>query len=196
MMDIVFASHNGGKVKEIAHLLHRDDIHLLTLADVHLHDLNVDETGTTYEDNAWLKAKTIGDKTRHVTLADDSGIEVQALGNRPGVFSARYGKGSDLDRCKKLLKELEGKQDRSAKFVAVLVYYDPTSNTRKVFRGEVKGIIAPDIMGDSGFGYDPIFIPEGYHQTMAELGTDVKNEISHRARAVHAFKTWWESAVV
>ena len=191
MTQILFASHNGGKVKEIAHLLKLEDVELLTMADVHLHDFNVDETGETYEENATLKAKTLGDKTRHITLADDSGIEVEALGNKPGIYSARYSKGSDTDRCVKMLKELEDKQNRNAKFVAVIVYYDPTAKQKHVFRGEVKGVIATQIMGEHGFGYDPIFIPEGYQQTMAELGNDVKNEISHRARAVAAFKEWW-----
>lgn len=191
MIDILFASHNGGKVKEIGHLMHLEDIQLLTMADVHLHDFNVDETGSTYEENAWLKAKTLGDKTRHVTMADDSGIEVEALDHRPGVYSARYGKGSDSDRCRKLLKELEGKQNRNAKFVAVIVYYDPSANLKKIFRGEIKGVIAREPMGENGFGYDPIFIPEGHHQTMAQLGSSVKNEISHRARAIAAFKEWW-----
>src|SRR5260221_163187 len=139
MTQILFASHNGGKVKEIAHLLKLSDVELLTMADVHLHDFAVDETGETYEENATLKAKTLGDKTRYPALADDSGIEVEALGNKPGVHSARYAKGSDSDRCRKLLKELEGKQNRNAKFVAVLVYYDPTSQRKHVFRGEVKG---------------------------------------------------------
>ncbi len=192
MTEIVFASHNIGKVREVGKLLHSDEIKLLTLGDVHLHDFMIEETGSTYEENAWLKAKTVGDKTRRPALADDSGIEVEALGGKPGVFSARYAKGSDSDRCQKMLRELDKKEDRKAKFVAVFVYYDPETKVKKVFRGEVNGTIARVAQGETGFGYDPIFVPDGYHTTMASLGSDVKNEISHRARAVHAFKTWWE----
>jgi len=193
MTDIVFASHNAGKVREVSHLLRTDDIHLLTLGDVGLHDFMVDETGQTYEENAWLKAKTVGDNVHKLTLSDDSGLEVEALSWKPGIFSARYAKGSDADRCKKLLKELEGKQNRTARFVAVFIYYDPTSGEKKIFRGEVRGSIAKEVSGQGGFGYDPIFIPDGYSETMAELTSEIKNTISHRAVAVRAFKAWWES---
>lgn len=192
MRDIVVATHNKGKVHEMTHLLALADVKLMTLDDVHLAKFEVDETAHTYEGNASLKAKTIGDKVRLPTIADDSGIEVAALGGKPGVLSARYAKGSDKDRCIKMLKELEGKEDRSAKFVSVIVYYDPETREKHAFYGEVKGIITEESMGDSGFGYDPIFVPEGYHQTMAQLGADVKNQISHRANAIQKFKTWWE----
>ncbi len=193
MTQIVFASHNKGKVHEIAHLLRLEDIQLLTLDDVQLAKLEVEETGHTYDENAWLKAKTIGDMTKHITLADDSGLEVETLGWKPGVYSARYAKGSDKDRCIKLLKELEGKENRNARFVAVIALYDPTQNVKKLFRGEVSGIIATELRGDNGFGYDPVFVPTGHHQSMAELGSTVKNEISHRARAVEKLREWWES---
>ncbi|HSW90351.1 MAG TPA: RdgB/HAM1 family non-canonical purine NTP pyrophosphatase [Patescibacteria group bacterium] len=193
MTQIVFASHNRGKVKEVAHIIHLDDIHLLTLDDVHLGKFEIDETEITYEGNAWLKAKTIGDKTRHITLADDSGLEVKALGWKPGVHSARYAKGSDSDRVQKLLKEMEGKSDRSARFVSVIVYFDPTKQEKHVFEGAVEGMLLDEARGENGFGYDPIFMPTGYHQSMAELGMDTKNEISHRARALQKFVEWWSS---
>lgn len=169
-----------------------DNLRLLTLDDVDLSKFEVDETGETYEDNASLKAKTIGDKTRRITIADDSGLEVEALKGKPGVKSARYAKGSDADRCRKLLKELEGKDNRNAKFVCVVVCFDPQKQARHVFRGECKGMITTDMKGENGFGYDPIFVPEGYHQTMAQLAAEVKNQISHRARAVNAFAAWWK----
>ncbi|PWU23831.1 non-canonical purine NTP pyrophosphatase, RdgB/HAM1 family [Candidatus Cerribacteria bacterium 'Amazon FNV 2010 28 9'] len=195
MTELLLATNNGGKAREIQTILHHlgiEDIKILTLSDVHLSGFAVEETGHTYEDNATLKAKTLADKTRHLTIADDSGIEVTALGHKPGVYSARYAKGSDTDRCHKLLKELEGKEDRSAKFVCVIVYIDPHGNERHVFHGECKGLIAPALQGTHGFGYDPLFVPEGYHQTMAELGSDVKDQISHRAKALQAFATWWK----
>lgn len=194
MTEIVFASHNLGKVKEVQRLLHSDEIRLLTMGEAGLHDHMVEETGNTYEDNAWLKAKTIGDITGKPTIADDSGLEVEALGWKPGVYSARYAKGSDADRCRKLLSELEGKNSRKARFVAVFVYYDPVSKLKKVFRGEVSGVITNEASGENGFGYDPIFMPDGFHETMASLSSDQKNAISHRAKAATAFKNWWLEA--
>lgn len=191
MTEIVFASHNLGKVKEVQQLLHTDEVRLLTMGDAGLHDFMVEETGSTYEENAWLKAKTIGDKSGKPTIADDSGIEVEALGWKPGVYSARYTKGSDVDRCNKMLSELAGKTNRNARFVAVFVYYNPVSKLKKTFRGEVKGTILEAPKGEGGFGYDPIFLPEGYHESMAELSREQKNQISHRAKAALAFKNWW-----
>lgn len=190
MTDILVATHNGGKVKEIGHLLHLDQVHLLTMGDVHLHDFNVEESGLTYEDNAILKAKTIGDKTRHITIADDSGIEVEALGWRPGVHSARFAKGSDRDRCQTLLKQLEGKQNRRARFVCVVVWYHPGLKIKHVFTGKVTGQISNKIEGTGGFGYDPIFIPSGYTQSMAMLGEKIKNKISHRAKAISQLRAF------
>ncbi len=191
MTEIVFASHNLGKVKEVQQLLHTDEIKLLTMGDAGLHDFMVEENGYTYEDYSWLKAKTVGDQLKKPTLADDSGLEVEALGWKPGVLSARYGKGSDRDRCMKLLSEMKGKTNRRARFVAAFVYYNPITNVKKIFRGEVLGTILEEVKGENGFGYDPVFLPDGFHQSMAELGNQQKNQISHRAHAVLAFKNWW-----
>lgn len=191
MSEIVFASHNFGKVKEVQQLLHTDEIRLLTMGDVGLHDAMIEENGYTYEANAWLKAKTVGDQVGRTTLADDSGLEVEALNWRPGIYSARYAKGSDADRCRKLLKDMEGKANRRARFVAVFVYYNPVTKLKKIFRGEVNGTILTEAKGKGGFGYDPIFQPEGMHISMAELTSEQKNQISHRAMAVKAFKNWW-----
>ncbi len=190
MTNIVVASHNKGKVHEFNHLLHLETVKLMTLDEVGMAKLEVDETAPTYEGNAFLKAITVGDMCHHLTISDDSGIEVEALGGKPGVHSARYIKGSDQDRCRHMLKELEGKEDRNAKFVSVIVLYDPTKNEKHIFRGEVKGIITTEMMGNDGFGYDPIFVPTGYHKTMAEIGTEEKNKISHRAKAAEQLRTW------
>lgn len=195
MINIVVASHNKGKVHEFNHLLHLESVKLMTLDEVGLAKLEVDETAPTYEGNAVLKAKTVGDMCHHLTISDDSGIEVEALGGKPGVHSARYIKGSDKDRCIHLLKELEGKENRNAKFVSVIVLYDPAKNVHHTFRGEVKGIIASQMMGEDGFGYDPLFVPSGYHKTMAEIGTEEKNKISHRAVAAIALREWLEKNV-
>lgn len=196
MTNIVVASHNKGKVHELNHLLHLESVKLMTLDEVGMAKLEVDETAPTYEGNAILKAKTIGDESHHLAIADDSGIEVEALGGKPGVHSARYIKGSDHDRCRHMLKELEGKENRNAKFVSVIVLYDPAKNIHHTFRGEVKGIITTEMMGEDGFGYDPIFVPAGYHQTMAQIGTTEKNKISHRAVAAAQLRTWLMEHVV
>lgn len=191
MTEIVFASHNLGKVKEVQQLLHTDEIKLLTMGDVGLHDAMIEENGYTYEANAWLKAKTVGDSVGKPTLADDSGLEVEALDWKPGIYSARYAKGSDADRNQKLLRDMANKTNRRARFVAVLVYYDPSTNLKKIFRGEVNGTILREAQGKAGFGYDPIFLPESSKKSMAELSKEQKNQISHRAVAARSFLKWW-----
>ncbi len=193
MTEIVFASHNLSKVKEVQHILRTDEIRLVTMGEVGLHDHMIEENGYTYEANAGLKAKTVGDLTSKPTLADDSGLEVEALNWRPGIYSARYAKGSDADRCKKLLKDMEGKTNRNARFVAVYVYYDPINKVRKVFHGEIKGTLLERPRGTGGFGYDPIFQPLDRHESMAELTSEEKNRISHRSMAIKAFYDWWEA---
>lgn len=193
-MEIVFASHNLGKVKEVQHLIGSDEIKLQTMGEAGLHDFMIEENGYTYEANAGLKAKTVGDQLGKPTLADDSGLEVEALDWKPGVHSARYAKGSDMDRCRKLLKELEGKTNRKARFVAVFVYYNPVTKLKKAFQGVVSGVILEKPRGEGGFGYDPIFMPEGFDRSMAELTTEEKNQISHRAKATQAFLGWWQEA--
>ncbi len=165
-------------------------IHIHSLNDKGLHHLEIEESGSTYQENASIKAVMVGDQAKQPVIADDSGIEVMALGGKPGLYSARYGKGSDHDRCLKLLSELEGKEDRCARFVCWVVYYDHAMGEKHAFEGVCNGIIAASVMGEHGFGYDPVFIPEGYHETMATLSPSIKNEISHRARAVQALRKW------
>ena len=142
------------------------------------------ENGATFEENARLKAGQAARYADRAAFADDSGLEVAALNGAPGVYSARYaGDGAtDARRIEKLLKELEGKTDRRARFVCViaLAYRGDIVET---FRGEVTGTIAPEPRGTEGFGYDPIFIPDGYDRTFGELGEEVKSKLSHRARA-------------
>lgn len=147
----------------------------------------VEETGETFEENASLKATFYGRRTGLLTLADDSGLEVEALGGAPGVRSARYaGAGAtDGQRVARLLKELEGKSDaeRGARFVCVLALYDPSAVRLRSFRGVCAGRIATSARGAHGFGYDPVFVPEGYDLSFAELPVEIKQTISHRARA-------------
>lgn len=193
MADILLATHNSGKIKEFSDILGGSGIKIRSLAELGLKGEIVDENSDTYEGNAWLKAKTIGDQKHCEVLAEDSGIELEALDGKPGIHSARFAKGSDLDRCHHMLRVLEGKQDRKAKYVCVIVYYNPSTGERKSFRGECCGVIATKIEGNMGFGYDPLFIPEGYNETMAVLGPTVKNQISHRTKAIRAFRDWWDS---
>jgi XTP/dITP diphosphohydrolase len=197
-MELLIATHNNGKVAELKELLSGLPVEILSLddADKRFGPLVMpEETGSTYEANATLKAEEIAKITSLPTLADDSGLEVMALGGRPGVHSARYVKGSDHDRVVALLKEMEGKENRSAKFVSVIALHNPRENHTYLFRGEVAGTLMTEPRGSHGFGYDPIFVPNGYSETMAELGAETKNEISHRAVAMKKFADWWRKTV-
>jgi XTP/dITP diphosphohydrolase len=182
---LVIATHNRGKLSELCELL-RD-------LPFSLRDLNsfpliepVAETGDTFAENAALKARDYAQQTRLMTLADDSGLEVGSLGGAPGVRSARYaGKdASDKERTNKLLAELsKGGSDRTARFVSAIAIANTAGLILNVSMGVCEGRIANAPRGASGFGYDPVFVPNGYDQTFGELSSEVKNQISHRARA-------------
>ena len=178
---IVFATHNEHKLKEVAALL-SPTFEVLGLNDIGCTE-EIEETESTLEGNAFLKANYVFDKYGHNCFSDDTGLEVSALGGAPGVYSARYaGKGRDSnDNMDKLLANLEDKADRSAQFRTVFTVI--IGGEKHQFDGIVKGHIAKEKRGSAGFGYDPIFVPEGYDKAFAELGDDVKNQISHRARA-------------
>ena len=183
-MRIVFATNNKNKLAEIREMLAGSGIEVLSLADIGCHD-DIPETADTLEGNALQKARYISDKYRMNCFADDTGLEVDALGGAPGVYSARYagGEGHDSEaNMAKLLAELEGKNDRRARFRTVVALI--TDGGEQLFDGIVTGCITEERRGGEGFGYDPIFRPDGYDKTFAELGHEVKNKISHRARAV------------
>jgi len=184
MKELIFASHNQGKIKELREMLAPLNIKVLSADDMSLPD--VEETGTTFEENAILKAKTISVLTKMPVLADDSGLCVDALDGRPGVYSARYAPNRNFDLAMDmLLKELDeaANPSRAAHFSCVLALCFP--NGEKVcFEGRVDGTIANQKSGSAGFGFDPIFIPSGYDLTFAELGSEIKNRISHRGRAL------------
>jgi XTP/dITP diphosphohydrolase len=190
MEEIMLATHNTGKVQEVQAIVTPLGIHVKSLDDVGSIGEVIEETGTTYEENAFLKAREIAKRTNLPTIADDSGLEVSALPGELGVYSARFAPGTDTDRCIKLLERLQGKSNRAAKFVSVIAFVDPHQKIEKTFRGEVEGVLAEDMKGEHGFGYDPLFIPNGYTKRMAELGPEVKNKISHRARALQKFVEW------
>ncbi len=193
MTKLVVATHNKGKKKEIAQMLHDLPIEVLMLDDLEQVIPEPSETGVTYEENALIKAKYTGDLAQLVTLADDSGLEVEALPGELGVRTARYAAGTDSDRNIKLLHALEGKANRNAKFVCCMVIYDPVAKTSMNFFGEMSGSIAHETRGNEGFGFDPVFIPQGYQQTFAELGSEEKNTISHRAKALQKVKAYLTS---
>lgn len=179
---MVVATNNAHKLKEIAAILGQE-IELLSLKDIQCF-ADIPETADTLEGNARQKAMYIYENYGMDCFADDTGLEVEALGGAPGVFSARYaGEGHDPEaNMQKLLKELAGKENRKAQFRTVICLI--RNGKEHLFEGIVKGEIIQEKRGGEGFGYDPIFVPEGYDLTFAELGDDVKNTISHRARAV------------
>ena len=180
---LVFATNNAHKLEEVAAIL-GDKIELLSLNDIGCHT-DIPETAETLEGNALLKSSFIFKNYGRDFFADDTGLEVEALDGAPGVYSARYagGEGHDAQaNMLKLLHELEGKENRKAQFrTAISLILD---GKEYLFEGVIKGEIIREKRGDSGFGYDPVFKPEGYERTFAELGNDVKNKISHRALAV------------
>lgn len=187
-MDIVFASANKNKIREISAML-PEGITLLGLEDIGIYD-EIPEPGTTIRHNSFLKADYVSGylkrqgKSGMPVFADDSGLEVEALGNAPGVYSARYAGVPKNDQAnnEKLMEELRHAASRKARFVTVITLM--MDGGTHYFEGEVKGTISFEARGGNGFGYDPLFIPQGYRSTFAELGAEVKNTISHRAAAV------------
>ena len=199
-MKLVLATRNIGKVKELTAMISAErrhkDVQILSLQD--FPDApEVVEDGDTYQANASKKATVIADFTGLCTLADDAGLEVNALNGAPGIHSKRW-VGDDVTddvRIQKLLEAIEGVTDRGARFVAAIAIAEPIdpqnlsslqSNRVQVVIGKCEGHIINEPVGDSGFGYDPIFVPVGYGKTYAELGEKVKNRISHRGKALRS----------
>ena len=190
-MKLLFGTRNQGKLTEAQALLAGINVELVSLEDFsELDGFDVEETGATFNENAALKAKAFGDKTGILSCSDDSGLEVVALGGKPGVFSKRFLPGTDAERNLGLLKLMAGQADRRAQVRSVLCLYDPVSGSEHFFEGIVTGKIATQSAGDQGFGYDPIFIPDGYDQTYAQLGVEEKNKLSHRAQAFARLKAF------
>ena len=185
-MKLLVATNNKGKLGELIGLLDGLPLDLLSLSDIGC-TVEIEETGATFAENAALKARGYARIAGIPTLADDSGLEVEALGNRPGVFSARYG-GADLGFDKKMLRlldELEktGGKNRTARFVCSMAIADAGGEIVHSAEGICDGRIAQKPHGTGGFGYDPLFIPDGFENTFGELSNDVKQKISHRFRA-------------
>lgn len=191
-MKVVLASHNQKKMVEMKAILSQMGVEVLSQVEVGV-DLEPEETGTTFEENARIKAQAVMQATGLPAIADDSGLMVDALGGDPGVYSARYG-GPGLDdtgRWQLLLKNMAGESNRACKFVSVICCAFPDGG-EVMARGECPGILAQGPSGDGGFGYDPIFYLPQLGKTMAQLTPAEKNQISHRARALAGFQKEWE----
>ncbi|MBR1917264.1 MAG: non-canonical purine NTP diphosphatase [Bacteroidaceae bacterium] len=182
MEKIVFATNNEHKLREIRAIL-RDETEVLSLADIGCHT-DIPETADTLEGNALIKAHYVYDNYGYDCFADDTGLEVEALGGEPGIRTARYA-GDDHDsqaNMRKLLRKMEGKTNRNARFRTAIALI--LKGEEHLFSGEVRGTITTEPLGTKGFAYDPVFIPEDTGKTFVQLGEEVKNHISHRARAV------------
>ena len=183
---LLVATKNAGKIKELNDLLTDLPLNLLSLSEFPS-VCEVEETGRTFAENAALKARSYALQTSLQTVADDSGLEVNALGGKPGIFSARYAgeSATDEERTAKLLQELSSTRDseRRARFVCAMAISDENGEIKFLAEGVCNGKISLTASGTNGFGYDPIFIPDGYEQTFGELPDQIKQEISHRGRA-------------
>ena len=179
----VFATNNAHKLEEVTAIL-GDKIELLSMKDINCH-ADIPETADTLEGNALLKARYIFENYNMDCFADDTGLEVEALNGAPGVYSARYAGDAHNSEAnmRKLLQDMEGIENRKAQFRTVFALI--INGKEHLFEGIVKGEITKHRCGSSGFGYDPVFIPEGYTQTYAEMGNTLKNKISHRALATN-----------
>ena len=180
-MKLVFATNNKHKLQEVRDII-SSGVEILSLADIDCTD-DIPETADTLDGNALIKARYIFDKYGVNCFADDTGLEVEALGGAPGIYSARYaGEGHDSEaNMNKLLENLTGENNRSAQFRTVIALI--IDGEEKLFNGIVKGEITREKRGTSGFGYDPIFVPEGYKESFAQMESSTKNSISHRYRA-------------
>ena len=186
-MKLVFATNNQHKLDEVRKIT-TGYTEIVSLSDIDCHD-DIPETAETLEGNALQKARYIKENFGYDCFADDTGLEVEALDNAPGVYSARYaGPGHDSEaNMNKLLHEMESKENRKARFRTVIALID---GKEYLFEGIVNGTIIEEKRGGSGFGYDPVFVPDTYSQTFAEMGNDIKNQISHRAEAVKKLTTF------
>lgn len=186
MKRIIFATHNPYKVEEIRDIVSQD-IEIVSLSEIGCHE-ELPETSHTLEGNALMKSRFVANKYHVDCFADDTGLEVEALGGEPGVYSARYGgDGKNFDaNIVKLLGELEGHKNRKARFRTIIVL--SVGDKDYFFEGKVSGTIINERRGNGGFGYDSVFVPEGHTQTFAEMNSSEKNAISHRYDAMHKLR--------
>ena len=189
MQDLLVATGNSHKTAEIRAILGAGYV----VSDLKAHPElpEVEETGSTFLENATLKAVEISKQVEGLILSDDSGLEVDALGGEPGVYSSRYAgeAGNDAANNKKLLHELQGKDNRKARFRCVMVLAQD-GEVLTSFDGAVEGRMLSELHGEGGFGYDPLFVPDGYDQTFSQLSEEIKNQLSHRAVAMQKVVAW------
>lgn len=187
MEKVILASRNKGKLEEIKSILQKFGMETISRDDAGIPTFEVEETGSTFEENSLLKAQAIMDVAHVITIADDSGLEVDALSGAPGIYSARYaGENCTFeDNNRKLLQELDGvpEEQRGAAFVSVITMLFPNGE-KLVARGECRGKILTELRGEEGFGYDPLFMPDGENRSFAEMTSEEKNRISHRAKSL------------
>ncbi|WP_221566321.1 XTP/dITP diphosphatase [Alkalihalobacillus sp. TS-13] len=193
MDKIIIASHNEGKVKEFRKMFEEFGISVVSLRDLDFHE-EIEETGSSFKENASIKAETIANKLHAPVIADDSGLVIDALDGRPGIFSARFA-GEEKDdeaNIEKVLAELESvpEKERTARFVCVLAVAQLGKETSSV-EGKCEGLILNERRGTNGFGYDPIFYVPSKEKTLAEMNAEEKNKISHRANALHELRNAW-----
>lgn len=185
-MRLLVATQNEFKIKEIKSIL-KDHFEIVSLKDLNDSE-DIIESGDTFFENALLKAGYFAKKHQMLTLADDTGLCVEALNNAPGIFSSRYSGLGTQGNISLLLDELEGVKNRNAYFISVVVLYDPKTMEYQSFKGTIHGVITEEKRGTGGFGYDSVFYIPGEKKTMAEISTELKNKISHRALALEALK--------
>lgn len=190
MKKIIFASNNEGKIKEVKQICSDMNVEIISMKEAGI-ELDIDESGSTFEENALIKAEAIMNVTGQITIADDSGLEVDYLGGEPGVYSARYmGHDTSYDiKNQAIIERLKGveEKDRTARFVCAMAAVFPDGR-HFTTRGTMEGIIDYEIKGSNGFGYDPIVYLPQYHKTSAELSPEEKNKISHRGEALEKLK--------
>ena len=197
-IEIVIATRNWGKMDEMSKMLSNSAYKPLSLEQVRVFE-EVEETGTTFKENAILKAETYGKLAGRLTLADDSGIEVDVLGGLPGIYSARYGGDgkNDNDRNRLLLSNLDGiaEDELTARFRCAVALWNPIDDTVVTFEGKIEGRITRNSKGRNGFGYDPLFFFPEKNRTLAELTSQEKESVSHRGEAMRAAITYMEENV-
>ena len=183
MTDFIIATNNEKKLVELDRILNPLGIKAVTAKSKGIDLGDVEENGSTFAENAYIKAKAAYDKCGLPVIADDSGLAVDFLNGAPGIYSARYAEGSDADRCEKLLRNMEGAETRSARFISSVCMVFPDGKTVEA-EGACEGEIAFSSSGENGFGYDPVFYIPSMGKTVAEMSADEKNAISHRGKAL------------
>ncbi|MDO5707981.1 MAG: RdgB/HAM1 family non-canonical purine NTP pyrophosphatase [Andreesenia angusta] len=194
MRDLILSTGNKNKVKEIKEILKDLDYNILDKNEAGFESLDIEENGDSLEENSLIKARAMWKELKKLVIADDTGLFVDELDGEPGIYSARYAgeSSNDQDNRKKLLRKMKNIENRKARFITSIAVIDERGN-EKILRGICEGKISRKEIGLNGFGYDPIFIPQGYDKSFGEISNEIKNEISHRAKALKELKKYLNS---